>query len=115
MDSLSAVQRSHIQAIKDNGAALFAPDKGGSYAVFNKRPLDDVLVHYCMQDVVHMPALWNTYHRKLRVRFWQAIVDMETEKRLDESRSAGYVPQGKHKSLGWSWDYLRQLEREWNA
>jgi exonuclease 3'-5' domain-containing protein 1 len=94
---------------------LFAPDKGGSYEVFNERPLALMLEHYCMQDVVHMPALWNLYNDKLWVRFWKFVVQHETKKRIEESWGPHYVPQGKHKSLGWSWDYLRWLEHEWNG
>lgn len=62
-----------------------------------------------------MPALWNIYSKKLKIRFWRFVVAHETRKRLAESRSPEYVPQGDHKSLGWTWEYLRQLEREWNG
>jgi exonuclease 3'-5' domain-containing protein 1 len=113
--ALTALQRSQVQTIKARGAELFAPDKGGSYEVFNERPLDLTLEHYCMQDVVHMPALWILYNEKLWVRFWKFVVQHETKKRIEESRSPHYVPQGKHKSLGWSWGYLRWLERQWNG
>ncbi|KAF1977155.1 hypothetical protein BU23DRAFT_453458 [Bimuria novae-zelandiae CBS 107.79] len=115
MNILSPIQRSQIQTVKDRGSKLFAPEKGGSFHVFNMRPLDNILLHYCIQDVVHMPALWHRYNLKLRIRFWKFVVEMETNKRLEESRSAGYVPQGSHKSLGWTWEYLRHLERKWNG
>ena len=115
MDALSPLQRSQIQTVKDRGTKLFSPAQGGSFEVFAHRPLDIILVHYCVQDVIHLPALWHAYNRKLRLRFWRYVVDEETKKRLEESRSDKYVPQGSHKSLGWTWEYLQQLELDWNA
>lgn len=115
MDTLSPLQRSQITAIKDRGAKLCNPDKGGSFEVFTHRPLDNVLVHYCVQDVIHLPALWHAYNRKLYLAFWWFVVEEETKKRLEESRAPGYVPQGSHKSLGWTWEHLKQLELKWNA
>ncbi|KAJ4348307.1 uncharacterized protein N0V89_009681 [Didymosphaeria variabile] len=112
---LTPLQRSQVKTIKARGAELFSPEKGGSYAVFNERPLDMMLEHYCMQDVVHMPALWNVYNYKLRIRFWNFVVEHETKKRLAESRAPAYLPTGMHKSLGWTWEHLRQLERAWNG
>lgn len=111
---LSPIQRAQVGTIKDRGTSLFVPEKGGSYEVFNKRPLDGILVDYCMQNVIFLPALWNTYNSRLRVPFWAWVVETETEKRLRESRRNDYGPQGQHRTLGWSWEYLRQLEREWN-
>ncbi|KAJ4291125.1 hypothetical protein N0V90_010323 [Kalmusia sp. IMI 367209] len=113
---LSFENRKQVQVIKDRGTNLFAPERGGSYIVFNLRPLHPDLVRYCVQDVVHMPALWNTYNNKMKkIQFWGWVVSMETMKRIEESWSANYVPQGKHKSIGWSWEYLLRLESLWNG
>lgn len=49
-----------VEAIKAKGILLFAPDKGGSYAVFNQRPMTEEIVEYCVQDVVYLPKLGNT-------------------------------------------------------
>lgn len=43
---------------KDAGVQLFSPQKGGSYAVFDVRPLPAELEAYCAQDVTFMPALY---------------------------------------------------------
>ncbi|KAF2444194.1 hypothetical protein P171DRAFT_455070 [Karstenula rhodostoma CBS 690.94] len=111
---LSPFQRSQVQSIKARGSALFAPEKGGSFEVFNQRPLDVTIENYCMQDVIFLPALWSLYNQKLWVPFWKFVVQHETKKRLEESQAPDYVPQGKHKTLGWTWGYLRQMEMKWN-
>ncbi|KAF9731452.1 3'-5' exonuclease [Paraphaeosphaeria minitans] len=112
---LTPLQRSQIDTIKNRGSELFDPDKGGSFEVFNQRPLDPVIEKYCMQDVIFLPHLWLRYNKKLWVPFWKFVVASETKKRLEESRSAGYIPQDKKKALGWTWDDLRQQEMKWNS
>ncbi len=42
---------------KDKGHHLFDPKAGGSYAVFNERPLSDMIQKYCIQDIIHLPGL----------------------------------------------------------
>lgn len=54
-----------VEAIKAKGILLFAPDKGGSYAVFNQRPMTEEIVEYCVQDVVYLPKLFDKYNGKL--------------------------------------------------
>lgn len=86
-------------AIKDQGLRLFAPERGGSYEVFNERPLKEELSAYCVQDVRFLPHLRNTYWGRLSL-FWQGKVEEETLKRVLDSHSANYQPHGTHKSLG---------------
>ncbi|KAF8888014.1 ribonuclease H-like domain-containing protein [Infundibulicybe gibba] len=43
--------------IKAEGRALFAPELGGTYEVFVRRPLDPRLVAYCAQDVALLGEL----------------------------------------------------------
>lgn len=112
---LTPLQRSQVDSIKTRGSALFAPEKGGSFEVFNQRPLALDIENYCMQDVVFLPHLWVMYNRKLRVPFWRFVVQHETKKRLEESWAPDYVPQGKHKALGWTWGFLLQMETKWNG
>lgn len=50
---------------KEKGGQAFKPEKGGSYEVFNKRPLHPDLIIYCVQDVVCMPGLYEVYARQL--------------------------------------------------
>jgi exonuclease 3'-5' domain-containing protein 1 len=55
--SLSAAERSAWTATKERGTRLFALERGGSYQVFNERPLSEEIRRYCVQDVHLLPRL----------------------------------------------------------
>lgn len=86
-------------AVKNKGLDLFAPEKGGSYEVFNKRPMDPDIVAYCVQDVAFLPVLWKLYHEKLTPN-WAEKVENSTKDRIAESQTAAYSPKGKERALG---------------
>ncbi|KAB8227913.1 uncharacterized protein BDW43DRAFT_304292 [Aspergillus alliaceus] len=77
---------------KEKGLNLFAPERGGSYEVFNLRPL--------AQDNMQ---LWQKYNRKLSPR-WAAKIEAEVKNRILISKSATYNGKGRHMALatkGW--------------
>lgn len=84
---------------KDKGKRLFAPECGGSYEVFNTRPLSDVIKLYCIQDVQYLPRLWSVYKRKI-TRRWLVKVEAATKARITSSQCSWYEPHGRHKALG---------------
>lgn len=89
------------QAGKEAGYMLFDPLKGGSYDVFNHRPLDEAIVDYCTSDVVLLPALLQAYARRLRG--WENLainLQLEAEKRVSLSQSATYNGKGQHMAQG---------------
>ncbi|KAK7424557.1 hypothetical protein QQZ08_008567 [Neonectria magnoliae] len=96
---LTAAQKLAWRAAKERGAALFHPSKDGSYQVFNKRPLDDDIVRYCVNDVQHLPALRDKLWGSLGSEWRRRVVE-ETEKRVKESQAATYDPQGDSKKFG---------------
>ena len=82
---------------------LFAPERGGSYDVFNVRPLPDDIKEYCVQDVQFLPKLWVQYQRKISPS-WAKKVITETTNRVILSQTASYDGRGKWKALapvGW--------------
>ncbi|KAI1269148.1 ribonuclease H-like protein [Xylariaceae sp. FL1019] len=88
---------------KDEGLKLFAPEKGGSYEVFNERPLPEKVRMYCVQDVHFLPRLWDVYNREM-IPTWRAKVEDATKARVVESQAPGFEAKGKHKTLapeGW--------------
>ncbi|KAG7004660.1 3'-5' exonuclease [Physcia stellaris] len=95
---LTAEAIKNWKASKEKGLALFDPERGGSYEIFNTRPLPDDIVTYCAQDVVHLPQLWNTYKKNLS-EAWAAEVEKETQARLKRSKEASYDPHGKNKAF----------------
>ena len=84
---------------KSEGTRLFDPALGGSYAVFDQRPLSADIQLYCVQDVIHMPSLRQLYIGKL-CDAWRRKIEKETSERIRLSQGQDYVGRGPHKALG---------------
>lgn len=100
---LSQKQKVAWQSTKDKGLDLFAPERGGSYRVFNERPLSEAIKLYCVQDVRFLPRLWSQYD-KLLTSQKREKVRLASIERVKESQSRGYQPHGRQKALiprGW--------------
>lgn len=101
---LSVTESKDWKESKEKGMRLFAPERGGSYSVFNERPLSNEILRYCIQDVHFLPRLWAYYNCKLTPT-WRSRVKEASTRRVTESQSASYVSHGKHKALapaGWA-------------
>ncbi|KXH25373.1 3'-5' exonuclease [Colletotrichum salicis] len=101
---LSYEERLAWKMVKDKGVRLFAPEHGGSYQVFNERPLSSDMVNYCVQDVKFLPLLWTRYKSKLTSTWWQKVQDASKE-RVTLSQSSAFIGKGKHMALsppGWT-------------
>ncbi len=94
---LAARAKKAWKATKQRGYALFAPEHGGSYEIFNVRPIQQEIVDYCKNDVVYLPLLWDIYTRKLSTE-WAAKVQEETCRRLLMSQAISKNPHGKDKT-----------------
>ncbi|THV46005.1 hypothetical protein BGAL_0428g00110 [Botrytis galanthina] len=46
---------------KEEGGRLFKPEFGGSYKVFEKRPISNDIISYCVGDVQYLPDLWSDF------------------------------------------------------
>ncbi|KAL4883380.1 ribonuclease H-like domain-containing protein [Aspergillus karnatakaensis] len=79
---------------KESGRGLFAPERGGSYEVFNARPLCEALVEYCAQDVRILPRLWAIYDAKLGWR-WKEKIEVAIRDRIDVCFQVGYTGVGR--------------------
>lgn len=58
---MTAAERQSWKATKQKRVDLFAPERGGSYEVFNVRPLAKDIIQYCVEDVRLLPRLWEKY------------------------------------------------------
>lgn len=96
---LNYSDRTAWRLAKDVGRDLFAPERGGRYAVFDERPMSSELMDYCVQDVIHMPLLYRLYRRKLSDAWW-ARVQTETKNRIILAQSATFNGHGRHMALG---------------
>ncbi|TID13635.1 3 -5 exonuclease [Venturia nashicola] len=70
--------------------------------VFAKRPMDDKTFQYCVNDIIHLPALRALYSSRL-TSDWAAKVKDAIKNRLAEIRSPHYQPESDKKKFG-PWD-----------
>ena len=92
----------------------FDPKLGGTYEFFNVQPLPQVLIDHCIGDVEFLPLLSTIYQKRISCH-WLKKAQVETEKRLKESRSPSYKHDGRQKSLGpKSWRFQPKRETRSN-
>jgi exonuclease 3'-5' domain-containing protein 1 len=96
---LHAAKKRDVKLLKEAGLILFAPERGGTYEVFNQRPLLPAIVRYCQQDVQFMPQLWLRYKAKLSPA-WEQKVEKATRDRVALSQTETFIGKGKHMVLG---------------
>ncbi|KAI1263241.1 ribonuclease H-like domain-containing protein [Xylariaceae sp. FL1019] len=104
--NLSPDEKTEFLANKQNGKALFAPEMGGSYEVFNERPLSKAVRSYCIADVHYMARLWDTYDGRRITPDWKEKLEEETKQRVIESQSPNFSSNGKHMArcpTRWDW------------
>jgi exonuclease 3'-5' domain-containing protein 1 len=96
---------------KEKGGRLFKPEEGGSYEVFEQRPIPDGIIDYCVGDVQYLSRLWSKFRSS--TDRWRDLVTEETKKRVEASQKPEYQPHGKDRTLApWSVDQNRTLD-EW--
>ncbi|KAI0469198.1 ribonuclease H-like protein [Xylaria cf. heliscus] len=89
-----SIERRKWLATKEEGLKLFSPESGGSYEVFNQRPLPEKIRLYCIQDVQHLPCLWDVYNRKLTTQ-WKDRVQQASEDRVAQSQGPDFDPRSR--------------------
>ena len=97
---------------KEKGGRLFKAEFGGSYKVFEQRPIPNEIISYCVGDVQYLPRLWSKF-RSSTIEC-RDLVKKETKKRVEASQKPEYQPHGSGRTLApWSQDQNRALD-EWN-
>lgn len=105
-------EKQEWKSVKEKGKKLFEPRYGGSYAVFDERPLSPEIHTYCVQDVTLMPHLRAIYRAKLCDAWWKKI-DKETKARVKLSQSANFNSKGQHMAQGpRGWLYWNPTHKE---
>ena len=66
---------------------------------FGRRPLDDKTLQYCVNDVIHLPALRDVYTKTIDSQWMQKVTD-ESARRVVEACGPAYQPQSEAKKLG---------------
>ncbi|PWY96532.1 ribonuclease H-like protein [Aspergillus sclerotioniger CBS 115572] len=95
---MSFAERRTCQEVKERGRRLFAPEIGGSYEVFNIRPLNKDIQRYCAQDVRYLPRLWDVYNKGL-TQEWSERAAVEAKSRIRCSQSPSFNGKGRHMAL----------------
>ena len=85
--------------VKDKVNRLFNPEHGGSYEVFNARPMTPDITNYCVGDVRFLPQLRNLYWSQLTT-LWRDKVETATKDRIRQSQGSDYNGHGMHMALG---------------
>ncbi|KAK8121410.1 hypothetical protein PG999_005530 [Apiospora kogelbergensis] len=96
---ITSAERQDWKRTKEEGLKLFAPEKGGSYEVFNERPLPEKIRLYCVQDVQFLARLWSYYYAKMSEK-WKVRVLAASKDRVSLSQTPGFNGKGQHKALG---------------
>lgn len=71
---LTVRERLALVNAKEAGKKLFAPERGGSYAVFNERPMKEGIVRYCANDVCILPRLWRYYDGRIGAKWREKVL-----------------------------------------
>ncbi|OTB17086.1 hypothetical protein K445DRAFT_288162 [Daldinia sp. EC12] len=91
--NLRYMEKQHwIQTKKEVTATM--PDD-----IFARRPLDTKTIQYCANDVVHLPALHQTYARRIDSQWMRKVMD-ESARRVADACSPTYEPQSETKKFG---------------
>lgn len=67
--------------------------------IFATRPIDDQTLQYCVNDLIHLPALLVVYRGRLTGDWATKVIDA-TRNRLLEVQSPLYQPQSEEKKFG---------------
>ena len=98
---------------KEKGKKLFKAEHGGSYEVFNQRPIPEDIISYCVGDVRYLPELRDRFWKTQTFR-WRDLVDQESMKRVSASQKSDYQPYSLDRAVSpWSEDQNRTLD-QWN-
>jgi exonuclease 3'-5' domain-containing protein 1 len=101
-----------IEQAKEKGGRLFKPEYGGSYKVFEQRPIPNEIISHCVGDVQYLPTLWSRF--RSNTDRWRNLVNDETKTRVEESQKPEYQPHGRDRTLApWSKEQNKILD-EWN-
>jgi exonuclease 3'-5' domain-containing protein 1 len=87
--------------VKEAGKRLLFPTNGGSYELFEKRPLDQRILEYAANDVALLFALVAVLGGRLGgvCAKWRERVLKASSNRVSESHQIDYNPDGNNRGL----------------
>ena len=98
---------------KEKGERLFKAEYGGSYDVFNQRPIPEDMLSYCVGDVQYLPELRDRFWIQ-QTSQWRNLVSEESRKRVAASQRSAYQPHGPDRAMApWSKEQ-NTVSDQWN-
>ncbi|PYH29290.1 uncharacterized protein BO87DRAFT_401472 [Aspergillus neoniger CBS 115656] len=98
---------------RDIEKTLFSPQHGGSFEVFELRPLPEAIVQYCVQDVLLLPKLWHIYNPALTPASREKV-EAEVKNRFRHSQSPRFIGKGSHMVLAPQlWETAPECPSSW--
>jgi exonuclease 3'-5' domain-containing protein 1 len=94
---LGRTEKAEFTRKKESGNRLF---RTGNYTVFEERPMRKEILEYCVQDVVHLPALWRKYNSLLRSGDLKLKVAAATTERVEMALNLSPGPEGRDRAIG---------------
>lgn len=92
---------SEWKRVKEEGITLFQPKRGGSFEIFETRPLDPRIQAYSAQDVELLFQLETALESKLgaKAAAWKRAVVRISAERVAEAHSSVYSGNGQHRAI----------------
>jgi len=91
---LNPAEIRRAKALKEQGKKLYAPEMGGSYYVWEQRPLPQILIDYAVADVQHLLRM----KRQWATPRYDTTVETLTSERIRKIVLAPKAPRGAHMS-----------------
>jgi exonuclease 3'-5' domain-containing protein 1 len=103
--------RASWKLAKEKGERLYKAEHGGSYEIFNQRPIPEDIVSYCLGDVQCLPELRNSFWKQLGTVARNLVLE-ESKSRVAESQTPEYQPHSPSKAIApWTRAQNRTLDR----
>ncbi|RAH63501.1 hypothetical protein BO85DRAFT_495395 [Aspergillus piperis CBS 112811] len=110
---MTQADKANWSATKEIGKTLFSPQHGGSFEVFEARPLPEEIVQYYVQDVLFLPKMWQIYNQALTPTSRERV-EIEVKNRVRLSQSSQFIGKGSHLVLAPQlWETVPECPSSW--
>lgn len=101
--AVSPATKEHWRSTGQSFSLLLRREQGAGRHILNIRPINPLVIEFCKERVVLLPALWRGYSNKVRPpgeTFWRCQIRTETDERVKLAKSARYDGESETKTEG---------------
>jgi exonuclease 3'-5' domain-containing protein 1 len=91
---LDSTTLASVMKVKSTGITLFAPEFGGSYAVFEQRPVSNEILNYAAVDVYYFDELYKKLFGNLSNLLTEKVIKLSKE-RLVAYKNPNFNPKSR--------------------